>query len=656
MKNFTNFNEWGGKFLSPTSDNPFSKALRLSLLLVFAFVGGTMHAETAYKTLTFPDDNNGNNGVSSYSTTWTATIGTDSWSIANFNNNKWAASWEYIKCGRKKVASVASISTAAAIDVSISSVVVKIDKVTATYVNSISLVVSDDAEFSNTIETVKKTSSTITTGEITFSVSTTNQAKNLYYKLVFDCAAATSNGVVQVSKVVYNTEEDVDVKSAANLVFSQTSYSLEQGVDEFTAPTFTKSTTADVTFSSDNESVATVDESGNISLAGGLGTATITASSAENSEYQAGTATCTIEVYSYNVYKKVTSITSGKKYLIVAQRTDSTMYAYPLSETYTFGYMSAGVIKELTDEISIKTTYDDSFTFTAVDGGYTIQDCYSRYLYQKGTYNSFNVGTDSYTWNVESQDDGTFKISMNDYYILWGTGSYKTFALYTEQKNAVYPMLYELVEQGSFTISLSEGYATYYNAKAYIMPEGVQGGIITKTGLTSDTKNESGTLTISYDYPAGSTVPAGTALLLNGDPDTYTFYYTTSEETAPTGNLLHGADAVDGSGYTYVDGTNVKYYLLSHNSEGTLGFYWYADNGAAISYVSPYAFLAVDFGSSSEAVKMFTLGEESTGIRSLAGDTDGAKDAAIYTLAGQRVSHMAKGGIYIVNGKKVLVR
>ena len=46
-------------------------------------------AETVYKTLSFPDDNQANNEVQSYSSPWTAKIGSDSWSIVNFNNNNW---------------------------------------------------------------------------------------------------------------------------------------------------------------------------------------------------------------------------------------------------------------------------------------------------------------------------------------------------------------------------------------------------------------------------------------------------------------------------------------------------------------------------------------------------------------------------------------
>lgn len=84
-------------------------------------------------------------------------------------------------------------------------------------------------------------------------------------------------------------------KGLANLKFSEDKITIKQG-DSFTAPTFTKSTTADVTFASDNEGVATVNAEGVISLGTEIGTAVITATAAENDDYNAGTATCTIKV------------------------------------------------------------------------------------------------------------------------------------------------------------------------------------------------------------------------------------------------------------------------------------------------------------------------------------------------------------------------
>ena len=118
-------------------------------------------AETAYKTLTFSSETN-SKGVSSYSGEWSATIDGFTWTIKNFNNNN--NGWSYVKCGSKNNAYVGEIITGSYIDEKIEKVVVKVDSCTVSSVNSTSLVVSDDENFSNVIETVDVT---IKTGELT---------------------------------------------------------------------------------------------------------------------------------------------------------------------------------------------------------------------------------------------------------------------------------------------------------------------------------------------------------------------------------------------------------------------------------------------------------------------------------------------------------
>ena len=212
--------------------------------------------------------------------------------------------------------------------------------------------------------------------------------------------------------------------------------------------------------------------------------------------------------------------------------------------------------------------------------------------------------------------------------------------------------IYIFRKAGDFSNTLTIGddkFATFYSADAYIMPEGVTGGTIT----AADT--QSGKLTINYTYTAGTTVPAKTALLLKGEPKTYNYAKTTSSADAPAGNLLHGADAVDAQGKTFVDGTNVKYYILSHSTDAThkLGFYWAAADGAAISYQEPYAFLAIDAAGSAPIMLSIDGDDDTTAINGITNDT--ITDNTMYNLAGQRVNANAKG-IIIINGKKVIKR
>lgn len=164
----------------------------------------TVHVEIVSKmshqevALTFPDDNNENNHVGSYTDTWTAIKDGHEWTISNFNNNNWK-SWTYIKAGREKFASVATISTHFAEQ--ITKVVVTVDKVTAGKINSFKLIVATDKEFENIVETV--VAQNIAAGDMEFVV--TAPAANLYYKIEIDCPVAGSNGIIQISKVVYSS-------------------------------------------------------------------------------------------------------------------------------------------------------------------------------------------------------------------------------------------------------------------------------------------------------------------------------------------------------------------------------------------------------------------------------------------------------------------
>ena len=239
-----------------------------------------------------------------------------------------------------------------------------------------------------------------------------------------------------------------ETKKAAKLAFSEEKVNHEVGTD-FTSPTFSWETTATVKFSSDNEAVATVNAEGVIALGTEEGKAVITAEAAENDKYAAGKATCTIYVWHYVTYKKATAIESGKKYLIVAQRDGKTYYAMPQKAGAKYGYLLTQMKEGTLDELKVESSYDDNFVFAECEDGYSIQDCYGRYLYMDDDPNhkSFQLGTEPVAWEVEASDNGTFSITNNGQYIQFGEGTFTSFGAYsTEQANTVLPMLFKMVE------------------------------------------------------------------------------------------------------------------------------------------------------------------------------------------------------------------
>ena len=199
-----------------------------SLLLLTAMLIGASSAwagDIVYKSLTFPDDNSTNNGLTNkqYESTWTAKIGNDSWSISNFNNNNWNNNWEFIKCGRKNKASVATLSTASAIDKAITKVGVTIDAITTTNVNSIKLYKSSDGEEWTEVGSFDKE-----TGEKIVSLS--SPTANLYYKIEFDCTSGGANGLIQVSKVNYYIEATEMSVAAPTFTPTEGTYTSTQNV------------------------------------------------------------------------------------------------------------------------------------------------------------------------------------------------------------------------------------------------------------------------------------------------------------------------------------------------------------------------------------------------------------------------------------------
>ncbi len=274
------------------------RAFKLALLCLMAFVtwGGNycIAQETAYKTLSFPDDDKNSNGISSYEKSWTAKIGDFSWKITNFNNNNWKNSWTYIKAGSKKFASVATIDNTTPFDKAIGKIVVGVEKdVEARFVNSICLQVASDANFSNVIETVKLIYYKKT--DFVFNVSAPQA--NLYYRLKFDLKQGSGNGFVQINKVEYY--EDASNKTATSLSFDAPSYTISKDQTLTKLPTLKADEQTlsgkTITWSSDNEKVATVDENGKVTGVA-AGNAKITAKFAGDDEYETSTASYEIIV------------------------------------------------------------------------------------------------------------------------------------------------------------------------------------------------------------------------------------------------------------------------------------------------------------------------------------------------------------------------
>ena len=189
----------------------------------------------------------------------------------------------------------------------------------------------------------------------------------------------------------------------------------------------------------------------------------------------------------------------------------------------------------------------------------------------------------------------------------------------------------------------AQGYSTYYRSGFDVaLPSGVVAYIVT------DVNN--GKLT--YQKIAdGDTdqreVPAGTAVLLyTGEGDTG------DVNPSFTNNLLHGSDTKT---TTY---GGAIYYKLTYNNAGTVfGWYWGADGGAAFESPGNKAWLALP--AAPAGVRMF-LGlpgddDDVTGIASIENKQQKAEHVW-YDLNGRRINAPKTKGIYVKDGRKMVVK
>lgn len=446
-------------------------------------------------------------------------------------------------------------------------------------------------------------------------------------------------------------------KTTATLEFEQPSYTVNFD-EKITLKAVSNNPHAQITYSATNGDWYINETSGEFSAGTTAGSVTVTATMAESDKYTGATATCTVNIVDPNqqVYSDV--ITAED---LTAPDTHYTDFS---GVTKTSGAVYAGnSAKNNSGSIQLRSS-EKSGIVTTTSGGrisqiiitWDSQTTSGRQLDIYGSDEPYTSAADLYVnkkpiASAKYEDESTTStLTIEGNYPYVGIRS-KSNALYIKDITFVWEKVSEPTT-GSFSIT-DAGFATYYTDKAFVMPENVQGGIVTKAN------KETNQLTISYNYQPGTTVPAKTPIVLKGEKGDYTVNYTTSEETAPAGNMLYGAENVDAEGMTFVKGTNVKYYKLALGNDGKCGFYWGATDGAAFEYTANRAFLAIDITDASQAPEGFSLDGDG-GTTDIDGVMNGNDDSQkIYTVtgvyAGKSLDKLPKG-IYIVGGKKVAVK
>ena len=201
-------------------------------------------------------------------------------------------------------------------------------------------------------------------------------------------------------------------------------------------------------------------------------------------------------------------------------------------------------------------------------------------------------------------------------------------------------------------------WATFSYSEPTFFPETVAVNAITVAEGTITTNNDvfehSSAVTIGEATLSGVYVPANTGVLIKSADADATCYVVANKTVAAlqeSQNMLK--PALVGGG-VFSPAADYTYYKLAYNdfsSRTGLGFYYGADAGGAFYVKAETAYLAVPTAIA-EGAKAFVLDGETTAINGISTRNDHAE--AVYNLNGQRVASMAKPGLYIVNGKKVV--
>ena len=442
-----------------------------------------------------------------------------------------------------------------------------------------------------------------------------------------------------------------------------------------------------------------------------VGTYTIAAVGVNNNveTSAAATATCTINKVipvpgsATMKYKKVTSmddIVDGGEYLlacpsknvIMSDKATGNGKNYTAYATYNFSG-NEDLITDIKDlnvsggpcEITLEKVADKANTYYIryANGG--------QYLYNtSGTSLSFSdeittveSNLKQYQWtisitshpvkggdpvdaiNIQSNQDNQRSLDYN-----YNSPRYAVYQ-YGTNNNAP-----SFLYKKTFDLSVNAntaGYATAYTTFPYVMPASANGYIVTETA-------EGATIKAKQKYPAGAEVPANAPLLIkNAEPGGVTLNPVVLGKTVEAypyaeENLLHGTRLESDGVTTDVDGTGTKtgdyyYYKLSYKRDDekkpvpdSYGFYrGKADGGAFEMKNTLTAYLALPKSSGQVNSLRISIDNEegtTTGIQANRIPADNMPQS-VYTLSGVRVNATGGSlpkGIYIVNGKKVVIK
>ena len=358
-----------------------------------------------------------------------------------------------------------------------------------------------------------------------------------------------------------------------------------------------------------------------------------------------------------NTYTLTTTVVPGRHYIIVSGEDNGYFYAMGEQKDNNRGTVTI-TVNEGTTTISSDAGVSEFLVNVDQDGYFTIYDDNREgYLYAAG------AGTKNNQLKTQAENDekGQWMITFdeNGAAIVKANASGRNWMRYNDAKNNLFScygsgqqdiFLYERDgDTGSqnLTVNISDActdgekfYTTYSAPFAYQITGATVYGVSIEEGKLS-----------LNEITADAIIPAYSGVLISSDEPGAKDIVTAKGGAALQNDVnwllptLWGVTADD------MTGDNLFYRLTMHN--GTeIGFWWGAADGAAFNLAANKAYLAVP--KDVEAREGWWFDSETTGIKTVE-NAASSINGEVYNLAGQRVAQPAKG-LYIVNGKKVVVK
>lgn len=281
--------------------------------------------------------------------------------------------------------------------------------------------------------------------------------------------------------------------------------------------------------------------------------------------------------------------------------------------------------------------------------------------------------TQNTSWNITELADGQFIIANTNVdpqtrALLYvpDVSAIRYFNRVTVEAGYVsdYLFLFKAAGAAAPGIAVSDSrFTTFYSDAAVKVPEGLRAAVITGTEtIPAAGADPSFRLIYDWKYPAGSVIPAHTAVIMTGDAGSYEMVETTETGVELEKNYLYGTSVTqmitEPQGEYY-------YFKLAYKSaeDKVLGFWFGAQGGAPFETQGGKAYLAIPKEEFPLRSNGFKLGDGLTGIDDVrmqqaeAVDVYGV-DGRLWRRAADRADALRglPAGVYVVNGERVMVK